>query len=416
MDTERKKISYADILSQKEYLKIIFSNIINRFGDSVDAIAFTWLVYAVTESASWSAVIFALNQLPSVLLQPFAGPIVERMNKKRVMVASDIVRGVITAGLAVMYFTGHTNPWVLAVFTFCNSSVEAFCLPAGMALIPQILKDEYYAYGTSLNTTVSTIVQLIGYGAAGFIIGKAGIEAAIMIDAFSFFGSAIIRAFLHVKESFHNEEKMNMHVYMEMLKDGMRCVKEKTVIRNFCMLGIVVNAIVVPLNSLQSPLVSEVFEGGSELLSLISVLCTAGMGMGAFLCPILKKKISVNNLITGGGILVGAGMILYTFGIYCKNFQAASGMLAGIASLLIGIGVSLVSAVLGVQFVEAVKQEYLARVGAIFNALATAAVPAASIVVSVLAGICSVRQIFMVSGLVCVLLFGYIKIRKVQFE
>lgn len=62
------------------------------------------------------------------------------------------------------------------------------------------------------------------------------------------------------------------------------------------------------------------------------------------------------------------------------------------------------------------EQEYLARVGAIFNALATAAVPAASVAVSLLAVICSVRQIFMVSGLICVLLFEYIKIRKVQFE
>ncbi|HAT90216.1 MAG TPA: hypothetical protein DCS73_10870 [Roseburia sp.] len=62
------------------------------------------------------------------------------------------------------------------------------------------------------------------------------------------------------------------------------------------------------------------------------------------------------------------------------------------------------------------EQEYLARVGAIFNALATAAVPAASVAVSLLVVICSVRQIFMVSGLICVLLFGYIKIRKVQFE
>ena len=43
--------------------------------------------YAVTDSASRSAVIFALNQLPSVLLQPFAGPLVEKMNKKRVMVS-----------------------------------------------------------------------------------------------------------------------------------------------------------------------------------------------------------------------------------------------------------------------------------------------------------------------------------------
>lgn len=68
-----KKIGYRDILGQKEYMKIIVANLINRFGDSIDAIAFTWLVYAVTGSASWTAVIFGLNQIPSVVLQPLQG-------------------------------------------------------------------------------------------------------------------------------------------------------------------------------------------------------------------------------------------------------------------------------------------------------------------------------------------------------
>ena len=135
-----KEISYRDVFSQKEYVKIIFSNMTNRFGDSIDAIAFTWLVYSVTGSASWSAVIFALNQLLTVFLQPFAGALVEGMNKKRVMVAADAVRGVITAGFALLYVTGQINPWVLAGFTLLNSSVEAFGLPAGMALVPKLLE------------------------------------------------------------------------------------------------------------------------------------------------------------------------------------------------------------------------------------------------------------------------------------
>ena len=65
-----QKISYRDVFKQKEYLKVIIANLISRFGDSLDAIAFTWLVYAITGSASWSASIFAMNQLPSILVQP----------------------------------------------------------------------------------------------------------------------------------------------------------------------------------------------------------------------------------------------------------------------------------------------------------------------------------------------------------
>ncbi|WP_044914901.1 hypothetical protein [Butyrivibrio sp. WCE2006] len=69
---EEKKITYKDILKIPNCRKLISSNLINRFGDSVDAIAFTWLVYQITGSATWSALIFGLNQLPGIFVQPFA--------------------------------------------------------------------------------------------------------------------------------------------------------------------------------------------------------------------------------------------------------------------------------------------------------------------------------------------------------
>ncbi|MBO5524832.1 MAG: MFS transporter, partial [Roseburia sp.] len=182
---ETGKIGYREVFTQKEYLKLLLSNMINRFGDSVDVIAFEWLVYQVTGSAAWTAVIFGINNLPTVLLQPFAGVLVEGMNKKRVMVVTDCIRGVITAGLVALYLTGNVTPWILAAFTLLHSTVEAFSLPAGMALVPKLLEKKYYEYGTSLSNTVSTVVQLLGMGAAGVIIGVFGIWVAVLIDAVS---------------------------------------------------------------------------------------------------------------------------------------------------------------------------------------------------------------------------------------
>ena len=85
-------------------------------------------------------------------------------------------------------------------------------------------------------------------------------------------------------------------------------------------------------------------------------------------------------------------------------------------SFLIGISVSIVSGVLSVQFMKAVRQEYLARVGAIFNASATAAMPVTSFLISGLASKFSVVQIFIVSGMLLVVLFSYAGVRKVRLE
>ncbi|CBK73413.1 hypothetical protein CIY_04750 [Butyrivibrio fibrisolvens 16/4] len=76
-----KKHSYKDVFSQTEYVKIMFAALINRFGDSIDAIASTWIVYQITGSAAWSALIFGINNLPTVVVTPLAGPWVEGKTK-----------------------------------------------------------------------------------------------------------------------------------------------------------------------------------------------------------------------------------------------------------------------------------------------------------------------------------------------
>lgn len=71
-----------ELYHNHNYVYLLTSNIINRCGDSLDTILFTWLVYLLTNSAGWSAIIFGINQATSVIIQPFIGPLVENMNKK----------------------------------------------------------------------------------------------------------------------------------------------------------------------------------------------------------------------------------------------------------------------------------------------------------------------------------------------
>ena len=71
--SEEKKIGYRDIFRQKEYMKLLVAGLINVFGDSIDAIAFTWLVYQLTGNAAWSALVFGINSLPTILVTPFVG-------------------------------------------------------------------------------------------------------------------------------------------------------------------------------------------------------------------------------------------------------------------------------------------------------------------------------------------------------
>lgn len=77
-----KNTSYKELSSQTQFLKMVAANVVSRFGDSLDAIAFSWIMYQVTGSASLIAFILALNYLPNIFLMPFSGVLVDRFSKK----------------------------------------------------------------------------------------------------------------------------------------------------------------------------------------------------------------------------------------------------------------------------------------------------------------------------------------------
>lgn len=419
-----EKIGYRQVFSQKEYCKIIFANLISRFGDSIDAIAFTWLVYAVTKSASWAAIISACNMLPTIFLQPFAGAAVERRNKKVIMIASDIIRGLVVMALAFCYVTNQINPWVMLVFTLTISTVEAFCMPASTAIIPKILDEKYYEYGMSLNSVGSMVMQLVGTGAAGTIIGIFGVHVAILIDAVTFFGAAIVKMFLKVKEDVavaddkeaENDIRTAAKRYLDDLKGGFSYVKAKKVLINLGVLGFLVNGMLVPVNSFLAPLVSDVLGQGSELLSVIGVAIAVGSIVGSVFYPMMIKRMSVKMFVFVTGMIMSLGMSLITVGSLFKENTLLVYVIAGVLSLVIGSCTSLLSSLFSVQFMKNVEESYMARAQAICGAVSTAAMPILSFIMSGLVKFVSVGELIAASGIFCAIIFIVFLVLNVQFS
>lgn len=413
---KEEKIGYRDVFSQKEFLKVVLAHVISRFGDSIDAIAFTWLIYQVTGSATWSAIIYAMNMLPSVIVQPFTGALVEGMNKKKLLIVTDLIRGLLVASLVILYATGQVTAPILVIFTLLTSSVEAFHLPASAAVTPMVLEEKYYEYGTGFSSTIGSIVEIVGMGAAGVIIGLFGINTAIAIDGISFFGSAFILCFLHLKETNMKKGKFQGKEYLETLKAGAAYVKNNPIIRNFILMAVLLNAAMAPFNAFETPLVQDILGQESELLSVIGIALMAGMGAGSFFFPMISKKASARTLVILSGMGEGIVFYLYTLGNYFKENTIAVYALTIGVSALFGFSVSVMTSVLHVQFMKLVDKDYMARATSIMNAGACAAVPIASLTCGALATIFSVKQLFVASTVIIVLIFIYIAARKVRFE
>lgn len=368
---------YRAILRHKQYTKLIAANVINRFGDSIDTIAFTWLVYELSGSAAWSAIIFGVNMLPTVVLGPFAGALAEHMDKKWTMVISDITRGLLVALTAALYVFNVLTPVLMLIITLLHSTVEAFRIPCGMAIVPRLLPKEDYEFGLSLNSSLSRVTEIVGLACAAGIIAAINISGAIFIDGITFFLSALLIALMKVVKEKENSEPAEKQDYWRTLKGGISYVLKTRAILNLCLLALLLNSLLVPLSALNAPLVS-MYNLGPEAMSVAGILLTAGAGLGAFIYPYIKRRLSGKSVTIAGFLAVS---LCYGALVWLKELTAVPALfIAGICItlLLFSVTIALLSGHFNVMVMKLVNQDYLARVGSTMNAVCTLAMPVIS--------------------------------------
>ena len=151
-------------------------------------VAFPWLIYQRTGSTVSTGVILALYTLPYVIVGPFAGVAIDRADKRRLLIASDIVR----AGLvALVPLAASWNLLGVYGLAFVVASVNVFFDPCKLALMPDIVKERQLLTANSVLATGETLTEVVGYATAGFALAWVSIGTAFRIDAATFLVSAV---------------------------------------------------------------------------------------------------------------------------------------------------------------------------------------------------------------------------------
>lgn len=388
--------NYRALLSQKQYLKLLLADLVNRFGDSLDTIAYSWIMYEVTGSASLMALVIGLNFLPTVILMPLAGAVVDRLNKKRVMIIADIIRFCIVGLIVILYGMSRLNAVIIAAFTLLTSTVEAFRIPAGGAILPRLLEKDYFTLGKAANYSSSRMAELLGYVLAGLIIAWIGASGALWIDAVTFLLSAGIIALIQYREEKSTEIRSAKSVFVDFAA-GLRFVKTSKAVQTVALIGLLINFGIMPLSVFQTPYVSDYLQMGPTILSYIKILMTLGMMIGAAVLP--KLQISKKNRVVAfAGIVMGLTLVIMSV---TPNVSIALIKMAAltISMFFIGAGGGMLNVVVGSTMMKAVPQEMMGRVSAFNAAIMQASMPIASFICSGLALKLSVTQIFGVFGI-----------------
>ena len=397
-----EKREYRLLLSQRQFIKLLMADIISRFGDSLDSIAYAWIMYEITGSEALMAFILGLNYVPTVLLQPITGALVDRMPKKKIMVITDGIRGVIVSTIVFLYMCNCLSPMVLGIMTLLTSTVEAFRIPAGSSIVPKLLQSEYYKIGKAANYSFARTAELVGFICAGGMISMIGTQGVLWIDALTFIISAIIIATIKYQEEWKKIEKKRPNVWKD-LNEGLAFVKKERAVQMVGLIGLLINFGIMPLSVFQTPYVSDYIQMGPEILSYIKILMSVGMITGATIVPKIKR-ISHKTLVTIAGCEMGVTLILMFMAPQMEIIFLKMSVVT-VSMFCIGAGGGILNVIVGNCMMKNVPQDMMGRVSGLIAATMQASMPIASFLCSGLATCITLLQIFLVFGIFTIFIY-----------
>ena len=157
-------------------------------GDQLARVALTLLVYERTHSALLAAVTFAASVVPAFFGGLALSGLADRLPRRRVMIACDLIRVLLVAVMAV---SGMPIA-VLVVLLFLVTLIGAPFLSARAAMVPDILSGDLYVLGTAVALTTLQFAQVLGFAIGGAVVGFFGVRVSLLIDAATFALSALI--------------------------------------------------------------------------------------------------------------------------------------------------------------------------------------------------------------------------------
>jgi len=158
-------------------------------GTFLAALALSVHIYDVTGSGQWLAALLIADFAPIVFIGIVLGPLVDRLSRKRLMIASDLVRA---ATFVMLPFVD--DPGAIVAVAAVNGVATGFFRPAVWAGLPNLVSDEEREQATSLLTTVENVAWTVGPALAGLLLSADGVDVAYWVNAVTFVLSAALVA------------------------------------------------------------------------------------------------------------------------------------------------------------------------------------------------------------------------------
>ncbi len=306
-----------------------FGACMSSIGTWMQIVAQGWLIYAKTHSAFYPALDQFLAGIPIFLFSLIGGVVADRFERRKILLASQVVQMASATILAILVATGLVHVWHILCLSFVSGFAQAFGGPAYQALIPTLVDREDMPNAIALNSIQFNMAVTIGPSLAGQALAKLGETWCFGLNAVSFLAPIISLVVITTR---FQPEKTTESIFTS-LKQGIKFVRQQGSMEALVVLAFCMTALSMPMRTYIPVFVKDIFHRGpktyGDLLSLMGIGSICGSLIVASLGSIRHK-----------GRFALAGLIVLGFGI--AGFSLSRSLPLSYAALVL-VGTSMMA-------------------------------------------------------------------------
>lgn len=298
-------------LRSRNYRLFFAGQSVSLIGTWMTRIATSWLVYRLTRSPFLLGVSSFAGSIPLFLLAPIAGVWIDRWNRHRTLIATQVLSMVQSFLLAVLALTGTIDIWQIVALMLLQGVVNALDMPARQAfLVEMVDRREDLANAIALNSSMVNAARLLGPSVAGLIIAAVGEGYCFLIDGISYL--AVIASLLAMHVTKRERQPRRRSALAEM-REGWQYVSQSLPIRSILLLLALVSLLGMPYTVLMPVFAARVLHGGPHTLGYLMGAIGVGALAGALMLAARKSVLGLGRVIPlsaaiFGGALIGFGL------------------------------------------------------------------------------------------------------------
>ncbi len=299
-------------LWNRDFILMLQGNAVSAMGDLLYSVAIGYWVYEQTGSSGLMGIMSSISMFVTMFLSPFCGSIIDKCNRKWVIVGMDVLRGIIMLAVGALAYLDLLNvPGVLAA-AFLASLCSVFFSPAVSTLMIDIIPHNDMVRGQSISSGVNSLINLVGKALSGVLVAFLGVPLIVVINGISYLFSAFTELFIRVPKTIQQGELVTVPGILRDFATAIRTIFANRALRLFVPSALILNLLGAGPMSLMLPFCLE--KGFTvDMYGFLMSAETAAYGFAILILSIAKLTPRIRYWVLSGGFMLSTVVALLTY-------------------------------------------------------------------------------------------------------